>query len=175
MASRTPKSRIGAYSWILVLSLFKLILPTICTEFSVRYVFILHVVFSKRGKQSALGLCSLFTLKKAFGQLQQITKISQLKTSSSYIISSNRLLIKRKRTLPEKQLFFEKKFTPYLFDTACVSIIYKITFSFIYSSTHEPDNVRSKAFYFNMKLQFQNWVLHPKLKLKARFWKGVSK
>ena len=61
---------IGAYNWIYWLSSFKLILLIDCIEFPVHYVCFLHSLFQSELKQGALGLCSLFTFKQAFGQLQ---------------------------------------------------------------------------------------------------------
>ena len=53
----------------------------LCIEFLVHYVCFLHIVFLKVLKRSDLGLCSLFTFKQAFGQLQEITKRNELKNT----------------------------------------------------------------------------------------------
>ena len=50
------------------------------------FAFYVFCLFQGELKHSTLGLCSLFTFKQAFGQLQQVRKKMDLKTHSSYII-----------------------------------------------------------------------------------------
>ena len=45
-----------------------------------------YCLFQSALKHGALGLCSVFAFKQAFGQLQQIRKRNELKTHSIYII-----------------------------------------------------------------------------------------
>ena len=45
-----------------------------------------YCLFQSALKHGALGLCSVFAFKQAFGQLQQIRKMNELKTHSIYII-----------------------------------------------------------------------------------------